>query len=387
MPYLGKSEVEAQHRAVVSGFESGITLDYNFRYKQLEGIYKFIVDNEPLMIEALHQDLHKSTLESVTTEIMVSKTHLTGLMGKLKGLMQPRWEYSCALMLPGHSYVRNDPLGAVLIIGPFNFPVQLVLVPLIDAIAAGNTCVVKPSEITQASSKLFASLLPKYVDSRVMRIVEGAVAETTILLSLKWDFIFFTGSTMVGKIVHQAAAKSLTPCLLELGGKSPAYIDQTVRDLRLTARRICWGKFGNAGQACVAPDYLVVHEKVVKELEKEIVTVVKEFYAENPKGSPDFGRIISERHVLRLKHLLDKNKDTVLIGGDVDVAEKYVAPTVVTNCSLESSLMTEEIFGPILPIISVKGPDEAINIMRHNPKPLALYIFAHDEKVGRLADK
>jgi aldehyde dehydrogenase (NAD+) len=281
---------------------------------------------------------------------------------------------------PGRSYIRPEPKGVVLVIAPWNYPLSMVTAPLVGAVAAGNCVVMKPSEITQHTSAAIASILPRYLDNDAFAVVEGGVPETTALLAEPFDHILYTGNERVGRIVMEAAAKHLTPVTLELGGKSPCLIDRTA-DLEVAASRIAWGKFINAGQTCVAPDHVLVHREVADRFVDVLVRRITEFYGKDPEQSPDFCRIASERHAERFAKLLAGQN--VRIGGQVDVAKRYVAPTVVLDPPHDSELMREEIFGPVLPVITVDEMHEAIKFVADRPKPLALYLFTKSKVLER----
>jgi len=279
---------------------------------------------------------------------------------------------------PGSGVIVKEPLGVVLIIAPWNYPFSLWLKPLIGAIAAGNCAVVKPSEVSRHCSHTAALLLPRYMDQGCIRIVEGAVKETTLLLQQQWDHIFYTGNGTVGKIVMKAAAEYLTPITLELGGKSPTIIDDSV-NLDVAARRLCWAKFTvNAGQTCVAPDYVLVTKDTKDAFLAKMAAVLKEFYADNVKESKDYSRIINENHTKRIKSLIDGQK--IFIGGEVDVAQRYIAPTILQDVDPSSPVMQDEIFGPVLPVLEIENVDEAISFINARPKPLALYIFSNNKQ-------
>jgi aldehyde dehydrogenase (NAD+) len=264
----------------------------------------------------------------------------------------------------------------VLVIAPWNYPVQLTLAPLIPALAAGNTVVLKPSEVAPATSAAIARCVGEYLDGSVVQVVEGGVPETTALLAEQWDHIFYTGNGTVGRVVLRAAAEHLTPVTLELGGKSPAIVTESA-DVKVAARRIVWGKFTNAGQTCIAPDHVLVAEPIAARFTEALVTEIRKMYGSDPRQSPDYGRIINERHVARLRGLLDGGGyDRVVVGGTVDAAARYIAPTVLTGVSPDSPLMAEEIFGPILPVLTYAGGvTEAIERVNARAKPLALYVF------------
>jgi aldehyde dehydrogenase (NAD+) len=266
----------------------------------------------------------------------------------------------------------------VLVIAPWNYPFQLAIAPAIAAVAAGNTVLLKPSEVAPHTSALIARWLPRYVDASCIRVIEGGVSETTKILEQRFDHIFYTGNGVVGRIVMTAAAKHLTPVTLELGGKSPCIVDRTA-DLDVAARRIVWGKFYNAGQTCVAPDHVLVEESVHDALLNRMVATLRSFYGDDPQASADYGRIINGRHHARLLRLLEQS-GTVVCGAEHDASDRYIAPTILKDVPLESAVMGEEIFGPILPVLSVPNVDAAIRIINDRPKPLALYIFSSDER-------
>jgi len=265
-----------------------------------------------------------------------------------------------------------------LIIGAWNYPFQLTILPVIGAIAAGNCVVIKPSELSEHTAKMLENLLPKYMDNDCIKVINGAVPETTALLNERWDFIMYTGNSMVAKIVMQAAAKHLTPVLLELGGKSPCYVDQSA-DLTTVARRLCWGKFCNAGQTCIAPDYVMCKPKIQNELIEKVREVITEFYSQNPKNSDSYGRIVNTRHWQRIQKL--KAGCEVAVGGDDVEEEKYIAPTVLRDVKATDAVMQDEIFGPLMPIMPVEDHNEAIKYINDREKPLALYVFSTDKSM------
>jgi aldehyde dehydrogenase (NAD+) len=285
-------------------------------------------------------------------------------------------------VLPARAYTVLEPLGVALIIAPWNYPVQLLLAPMVGALAAGNAVVVKPSEIAAHTSSLLADLIPKYLDPRAVVVVEGGVPETTELLEQRFDHIFYTGNGMVGRIVMTAAAQHLTPVTLELGGKSPVFVDDT-QDIDLVAARIAWGKFVNAGQTCVAPDYVLATPSVARDLAHAIARVVERMYGPDPKSSQDYGRIINERQFDRLSAYLGSENGETITGGQVSREDLYIAPTVLFGTSPDAPVMQEEIFGPILPIVTVRDAAEAISYVRGGDKPLALYVFSDRREVRR----
>lgn len=356
-------------------FVRGKTRPLAFRRQQLEALRRMMSENEERWFEALAKDLGKPTLEAYASEVGFILEDIGYTLKHLKDWASPTKVRTPLVQAIGRSEVLREPLGVVLVIGPWNYPVQLVFAPLIGVLAAGNCAVLKPSEMTPACSELIAELVPRYLDPEIVQVVTGGVPETSALLEERWDYIFFTGSTLVGKIVYQAAAKHLTPVTLELGGKSPCIVDAAV-DLDVAARRIVWGKFFNTGQTCVAPDYILCHEKMEAPLLEALRAVVSEFYGADPKQSPDFGRIVNERHHERLVGLLEGTEP--YLGGEHDVSERYLAPTILRGVKPEDKIMQEEIFGPILPILTVGSIDEAIEFVNAREKPLALYVFTSD---------
>jgi aldehyde dehydrogenase (NAD+) len=281
---------------------------------------------------------------------------------------------------PARARIVREPLGVVLVIAPWNYPVQLALVPLIGALAGGNCVVLKPSEVAPATSAVLARLIPRYLDPECVAVVEGGVPETTALLAERFDHVFYTGNGTVGRIVMEAAAKHLTPVTLELGGKSPCLVDSEV-DLDVAARRIVWGKFFNAGQTCVAPDYALVPAALEKPLLERMKQVLVDFYGADPEKSPDFGRIVNGRHHARLTALLGAGE--VVVGGRHDAASRYLAPTILRAVPPDAPVMQNEIFGPILPVLTVRDLDEAIAFVNAREKPLALYVFTRDRRAAK----
>ena len=280
---------------------------------------------------------------------------------------------------PGKSYIVREPFGVVLIIGPFNYPFQLVMEPLIGAIISGNTVIVKPSEASVHTAAIVKTILEEAFSPEFIRVVEGGKEEVTALIHASFDYIFFTGSVAVGKVVARAAAERLTPIALELGGKSPTIIDHTA-DLEVAARRIAWGKFSNAGQTCVAPDYLLVHEKVYNKFVKILQTTIREFFGKDAQQSPDYGRIINARQFDRLQKLINAERGHVTFGGSTDRVDLYIEPTLIEKVNWQSPSMEDELFGPILPIMSYKDLPLAIHEVRKLPKPLAAYLFSENNK-------
>jgi aldehyde dehydrogenase (NAD+) len=357
-------------------FETGATKPLSWRLSQLGALEHFLMEREQDILDALHADLGKPAMEAFGAEIGLPRSELRLARKKLGSWTKPERVWTSLAAMPGRSYIYREPLGVTLIITPWNYPFQLVVLPLIGAIAAGNCVMIKPSEMAPNVSALLAKWLPRYLDPKAIQVMEGGVPETTALLREKWDHIFYTGNGRVGRIVMEAAAKHLTPVTLELGGKSPCIVDESA-DLDTTAKRIVHGKFVNAGQTCVAPDYVLVHDRVHDALINRMVSAIREFYGDDPQKSPDFARIIDDRHHARLTRLL--READVVTGGETDLADRYIAPSILKNVKEDASVMQEEIFGPILPVISVPNIDSAIAFVNRRAKPLALYAFARDK--------
>lgn len=361
-----------------ASFATGVTRPLAWRRSQLERMIALLEDNEAEVLAALAADLGKPRAEGFITDIAFVTSEIKLMLKYLKKWNTAERVPTPLVTMPAKSKLIPEPLGVVLVIAPWNYPVQLLLVPAAGAIAAGNAVVMKPSEVSSATSALLARLVPQYLDRDAVAIVEGGVPETTALLEQRFDHIFYTGNGTVGRIVMTAAAKHLTPVTLELGGKSPVIVDASA-NIDVTARRIAWGKWLNAGQTCVAPDYVLVHRSKKSELIDALGTSIRDFYGDNPQSSDSYGRIVSPRHFDRLKSMLANG--TVVIGGDSDAAQRYIAPTVLTDVSPDSALMTEEIFGPLLPIVEIDNVEQAVQFITARPHPLALYVFAEDHTV------
>ncbi|MEA5580903.1 aldehyde dehydrogenase [Nodularia harveyana UHCC-0300] len=358
-------------------FQTGKTKNINFRLEKLKILKQIIVENSPAIIQALKADLKKPEFETYATEIGVVG-EIDYAIKHLKNWTQPKKAAVPWKFFPYSAKIYPEPLGVVLVIGPWNYPLQLIISPLVGAIAAGNCTILKPSEIAPHTSSLVAEIIGKYFTPDYIAIVEGGVETSQKLLAEKFDHIFFTGGTAVGKIVMAAAAKHLTPVTLELGGKSPCIIDTEI-NLEYTARRIVWGKFINAGQTCIAPDYLLVDQKIKKDLINEMKKCLTEFYGDNPATSPDYARIISQKQFDRLANFLKDGE--IIIGGETKPGELYISPTLLDNVSLTDAVMQEEIFGPILPIIEYTKITDAIALINSQPKPLALYLFTQNKNL------
>jgi len=354
-------------------YKSGATRSVKFRINQLKQLRKMIVNNEPQILEAVYQDIQKPPFENLLTETQIVLWEIDHVLANLSEWMEPEKVVTPPFHQPAKSRILPEPLGNALIIAPWNYPFQLLIAPLVASIAAGNTAVLKPSEVSVNTAKMIASLIPDYFEPNYIAVVEGGVEETTHLLTQVWDVIFYTGNTLVGKIVMKAAAAHLTPVILELGGKSPCIIDKHT-NIKQTARKVAWGKFINAGQTCIAPDYVLVHHEVKVQFEEAITQVIREFYGENPQQSKDYARIINSRHFERLNQYLKNEK--IIYGGICDASDKYISPTLVDHPSETSAIMNEEIFGPLLPIISYHSNEEVVEFINRRPKPLALYLFS-----------
>jgi len=364
---------------VREGFRAGTLRDVNDRVTQLRQLRRFVVEEQVALTEALTRDLGKPAIEAYIAEIGFVLNEIDHTLKHIERWTRPRKVGLPIHQRPGSGRIVPEPLGTVLIIAPWNYPAQLLLAPLIAAIAAGNTAILKPSEIAPATAAVIDERLPNYLDGNVVQVVTGGVEETTELLAERWDHIFYTGNGTVGKIVMRAAAEHLTPVTLELGGKSPAIVTSTA-DVVVSARRIAWGKCTNAGQTCVAPDYVLVHESVADRFVTELGTAIKEFYGDDIGSSPDYGRIVSERHFDRLQALLDGGGyGDVAVGGRPNRDSLCFPPTVLTDVAADSPVMSEEIFGPILPVLTYTDLKEAIEFVNARPKPLALYVFGEDD--------
>ncbi|KAM3854895.1 LOW QUALITY PROTEIN: aldehyde dehydrogenase family 3 member A2 [Vipera latastei] len=359
-----------------AAFNTGKTRPLAFRIQQLKALKKMIHEKEKEFSAALKADLNKSEYNSFSYEFMIALGEIDLMLEKLPDWASPQAVEKNILTLSDKTYIHHEPLGVVLLIGAWNYPFVLIMQPLIAAIAAGNAVVVKPSEVSENTAKMFEKLLPQYIDKDLYPVVNGGVPETTELLKQRYDHIFYTGNSLVGKIVMEAASKHLTPVTLELGGKSPCYIDEGC-NLEVACRRIAWGKYMNCGQTCIAPDYILCNPSIQKTVVEAIKKNVKEFYGENIQDSPDYERIVNKRHFRRLMGLLEGQK--VAYGGESDESSCFIAPTILTDVSPEARIMQEEIFG-LLPIVAVKGVEEAIQFINQREK-LALYVFSNNNKV------
>ncbi|KAI0052155.1 NAD-aldehyde dehydrogenase [Auriscalpium vulgare] len=360
-----------------AAFLSGRTKSIAFRKQQLLALAYLLKDNATRFQESLASDLGRPVLESNFLEIGSTITEVKSIYDSVAKWAKPEypaWSFNWFAMKPT---LRKEPKGVALIIGPFNYPIWCVINPMAGAIAAGCGCVLKPSEQSPATAALLAELIPKYLDPELYAVVNGAIPETTKLLDLQWDHILYTGSGRVARIILSAAAKTLSPVTTELGGKSPVFVDPKA-DLKAVTKRLMWGKFVNAGQTCTAPDYVLVEKDSVKPFVKACKETLEEFYPDGAEASNSYSRLISPASASRLKGLIDGTKGTIVYGGTSDVEKRFVEPTIVEGVDVSDSLMSEELFGPVLPIIAVENVDEAIKLVNSRDHPLALYVFSSD---------
>lgn len=361
-------------------YARGATKPLEWRERQLRSLRRMLVDDADVLCDALAADLGKSATESMITEIGFTVNEIDHILKHLRSWLRPE-RVSVPVTLPfAKARIVREPLGVVLVIAPWNYPVNLALAPLAGAIAGGNAVVVKPSEVAAATSRALARLLRAHLDPDAVHVVEGGVPETTALLAQRFDHIFYTGNGTVGRIVLEAAAKHLTPVTLELGGKSPTFVDDTA-DLEVAARRIVWGKFTNAGQTCVAPDYVLATREVIEGLLPLLKQAIGDFFGDDPASSPDYGRIIDDRHFDRLSNLIDPAR--VATGGGRDARNRYIEPTVLDGVTGDDLVMQDEIFGPVLPLVEVASIDAAIDFINERDQPLALYLFTEDAATRR----
>ncbi|NXR11728.1 AL3A2 dehydrogenase, partial [Semnornis frantzii] len=361
-----------------AAFNSGQCRSLEFRIQQLKALERMVKEKEREILAAIKADLHKCGKKAIIFELGSVLEELALATGRLPSWTAPQPVERTMLTIRDETYTCFEPLGVVLIAGTWNYPFLTVMQALTGAIAAGNAAVVKPSEISENTAQLLADLLPQYLDPELYPVVTGGVPEMTELLKQRFDHIFCITNSTVGKIVMAAAAKHLTPVTLELGGKSPCYIDKDC-DLAVACRRITWGKYMNCGQTCIAPDYILCDPSIQSEVVENIKATLQEFYGADVKSSPDYERIINKRHFQRIVSLLEGQK--IAHGGETDEASCFIAPTILTDVSPESKVMEEEIFGPILPIVTVKSVDEAIEFINRREKPLALYVFSNNKQL------
>lgn len=364
-------------------FAAGRTRVLEWRLEQLRAIERFLDEREPEIAAALAEDLGRSPVEAWLGDVASSKAEAAYARKHVRKWMRRRRESLPLAQLPGRAWVQYDPLGVVLVIGPWNYPLYLSLAPLVAAVAAGNCAVIKPSELAPATSALLARLLPQYVDAEAVRVVEGDAATTQELLAAGFDHVLFTGGTEVGKKIMAAAAPTLTPVTLELGGKSPVIVTADA-DIDVAARRIAWVKLLNSGQTCIAPDYVLADHRIVADLVDKIVANVRDFRA----GEVDPGlRIVNQRQFDRLVSLISTTDGKVVTGGRSDGATLRIEPTLIVDPSPTDPVMADEIFGPLLPVLTVESLDQAVQFVNSRPKPLALYVFASGQLGRDLIDR
>jgi len=355
-------------------FDSGKSRDISFIQSKLLALKKAIASREDAIYEALYMDFKKSKFETYFSEIGIVMSEIEMTLKNLKHWSKPKRVRSAALNFPSKDYIYNEPYGTVLIIAPWNYPFQLAIAPVISAIAAGNTVVLKPSELTGNTAHLLQNILGSVFDSQHVSVVQGGVSETTALLKERWDYIFFTGSVPVGKIVAKAAAQHMTPVTLELGGKNPCIVDDSV-DLTLTSKRLVWGKFVNAGQTCIAPDYILVHKSIKSKLIERLKQDILNAYGKDASLSNDYPRIVNSKNLKRLSLMLEGVN--VIFGGEINEKDHYMAPTLIDEPSLDSQVMAGEIFGPILPILEYESSEDLNRIINRYEKPLGFYVFSN----------
>ncbi|WCE02494.1 aldehyde dehydrogenase family protein (plasmid) [Streptomyces sp. HUAS 31] len=380
-PVLTSADAVAIVGRLRTTFRTGRTKPLAWRRKQLTRLRELLVENADAIAEALHVDLRKNRAEVDTMEIGGTLREIDGFLAHLGSWLEPQ-HVPVPVHLPHDTaaFTEYDPLGVTLVVSAWNYPVNLLLVPVAGALAAGNAVVVKPAEQAAATSALLAELLPRYLDNDATAVVVGGAEETALLLEQRFDHIFYTGNGTVGRAVMAAAAGHLTPVTLELGGKSPVFVDRDV-DLGVVAERLVLTKFTNAGQTCVAPDYILTDPDTAAALEPALTAALRERFGEDPQKSKLYGRIVNERHFDRLTALLDSGR--TVAGGLTDRADRYIAPTILADVTPDDPVMGEEIFGPVLPILTVAGPDEAIAFINDRDKPLALYAFTGNATTRR----
>src|SRR3990167_4565882 len=355
-------------------FNSRKTININFRIEQLKKLKKLILNNQQEIIDAAKKDLNRPEDETFISEIFLCINEINFALKNIKNWTKLSRVKTPYYLWPSKIYTYAQPYGVTLIISPWNYPFQLTINPLIGAIAAGNCSILKPSEISQNSSKIIYKLFSENFDPEFIAVIEGGIPESEFLLQQKFDYIFFTGSPRVGKIVMKAAAENLTPLTLELGGKNPCIIDET-SDLDLASKYIAWGKFLNAGQSCIAPDFLLISEKIKDNFIEKLIFYIKKFYGENSQQNKNYGRIINQKHLARLSELLKEGK--IIYGGSFNDKDLYFEPTLIESDT------NEEVFGPVLPIISFLDKKNIFDILKHNTKPLAIYLFSKDKKLQK----
>ncbi len=377
---VNKENISVMLREHKEYFEQGQPFDITFRLKQLKKLHQVIGENEKLIMDALYKDLGKCEFEAYASEVGYSLDSIRNVIKNLKSWAKVKKVPTPIHQFGAKSYIYPEPYGTVLIVGPYNYPFQLVIEPLVGAMAAGNCAILKPSESTPNVTNAIKKIISENFDEKYIRVVEGEKEETSALINAPFDYIFFTGSVAVGKIVMQAAGKNLVPVTLELGGKSPCIVDKTTK-IDIAVKRILWGKFMNAGQTCVAPDYVVVHKDIKDKFINKMIDTIINFYGEDPINNTDYGRIINQRHMERLVQIIEKDKNKIIHGGTFSKDDFFISPTFLDNIDWKDASMQEEIFGPILPIMEYTDLNQVIKMINQRPKPLALYLFSEDKNV------
>ncbi|MFA6252179.1 MAG: aldehyde dehydrogenase [Candidatus Paceibacterota bacterium] len=373
---MTKKEIEKIFKRQKEYFSSGKTKEIDFRIEKLERLKTSLLQNEELIYDSLEKDLKKSPTESYNTELGAIIEEINFAIKNIRNWTKKSKTPTPFILMPSKSYTIAEPYGVCLIVGAWNYPFALTIMPLIGAIAAGNCAIIKPSEISAYSSHALSKIIKETFEESYITVVEGDAKTATELLEENFDYIFFTGGIAVGKIVAETAAKKLIPYTLELGGKSPCIVEDDA-DLDIAAKRIVWGKFLNAGQTCIAPDYILANKKIKPQLNFALKKTIKKFYTENPKESADYPRIINRKHFERLKNLICGN---IILGGETDKNDLYISPTIIDSVKWEDEIMKEEIFGPILPIIEYDSLKNAVKIINEKEKPLSLYIFSSNKQ-------
>lgn len=358
-------------------FNSQETKNVDFRIKQLDILKKAIIEYEKDILNALRSDLNKSEFETYETEIGVIISEISYARKMLKRWNKCKKVKRSLISFGSKTYIYNQPYGVCLVIAPWNYPFQLSMSPLIGSIIAGNCTIIKPSEFAPSTSSVIAKMIEKYFDKKYISVIEGDLEVNKYILSREFDYIFFTGSPSVGKLVMKSASENLIPCTLELGGKSPCIVDST-SDINLSAKKIIWGKLLNAGQTCIAPDYIIVHKSVKSELIKTMADYIQKFYSKNPIESDDYTSIVNKKHFERIVRLI--NYDKVVFGGGYSEEKLKIEPTIMDNVNIGDLVMKEEIFGPLIPIIEYEKEEEIFDIVQKNKNPLALYLFTTNKK-------
>lgn len=382
-------KLQAIHRELSDGFKSGVSKGLPERMALLEKLEALVIDHQDSFCKAIQADLGRPTEDSIIAELSVVVEEVQTARKNLKKWMTPQSQRLPLVLFPARGYIAPVPFGVTLIIGPWNYPVQLLLAPLVAALAAGNCAVLKPSELTPRCAELMAELIPKYFPSNVVQVVNGGIETSQSLLELKWDFLFFTGSTAVGKLIAQAAAKHLTPVVLELGGKSPCLVDKDA-NLDVAARRILWGKTLNAGQTCVAPDYILTPKENVNALINALEKGLKEFFPKGFVREKNFCGIVNQKHFERLSGLASNHTSALRLGGKCDPHSMLIEPSLYVFSTQEAKsapIMQEEIFGPLLPIVAVESIGEATRFINENEHPLTLYVFSGNEDTIEMVER